>query len=304
MSALAKPSAPAPLDPAEPVIFVSRTFDAPRDLVFQMFTDPRHLPHFWGGRGVTTEVLDMDVRPGGLWRYTMRMGDGAYTSSNLYLEVTAPERIVYRDLPDGWMPGKPLPPVQIHTTIHFVERDGKTKVSGVIRADTIQLRDQMARSGFSRTVEESYDRMADYLGDLAGTVTVLSRFYAAPRDLVFGAWVEPRHLLRWFHASEGWTTPFVETDPRLGGSFRIGFGSPDGSEDFVLEGTYTAFDRPARLAFVMSDGRPVSVSLLEENGGTRLLLELALEKQHSEAEQRDGWGAQLDNLTAVLANPA
>ncbi len=301
MNAIAK-QAPA-LDPVDPVILVSRTFDAPRDLVFQMFTDPRHLPQFWGGRGVKTDVLDMDVRPGGLWRYTMRMGDGSYTSSNLYLEVVAPERIVYRDVPDGWMPGMPLPPVQIHTTISFTERDGKTKVAGVIRADTIALRDQMVRTGFSRTVEESYDRMADYLAGLHGGVTVLSRFYRAPRDLVFNAWIEPRHLLRWFHASEGWTTPFVETDPRVDGSFRVGFGSPDGSEDFVLEGVYTAMDRPGRIAFVMSDGRPVSVTLLEEAGGTRLLLELTLERQHSEAEQREGWGAQLDNLTAVLAAP-
>ncbi|HLF70981.1 MAG TPA: DUF1801 domain-containing protein [Dehalococcoidia bacterium] len=64
--------------------------------------------------------------------------------------------------------------------------------------------------------------------DTSGREIVITRVYDAPRELVFKAWVEPEHLVRWYHASDDWTTPYAETDPRPGGAFRIGFASPDG----------------------------------------------------------------------------
>ena len=67
---------------------------------------------------------------------------------------------------------------------------------------------------------------------------VISREYDAHRETVFNAWIEPAQIVRWFHASKDWTTPFAETDPRPGGTLRIGFSSPDGANDFVFERIY------------------------------------------------------------------
>jgi hypothetical protein len=81
---------------------VTRIFVAPRELVFKMFTDPKHLARFWGPTGYTSTVLEMDPRPGGTFRLEMRGPDGGiYLCKGIYREVVEPERIVYLGEPDG-----------------------------------------------------------------------------------------------------------------------------------------------------------------------------------------------------------
>jgi uncharacterized protein YndB with AHSA1/START domain len=82
-------------DPAtEREIVVTRTFDAPRELVFEAFTDPRHVSQWWGPTGFSTETVHMDVRPGGTWQHVMRGPDGtAYPNFIRYQEVKRPERL-------------------------------------------------------------------------------------------------------------------------------------------------------------------------------------------------------------------
>jgi uncharacterized protein YndB with AHSA1/START domain len=130
----------------------------------------------------------------------------------------------------------------------------------------------------------------------------ITRQFDAPQQLVFDAWVMPEHLLKWFRAAPDWTTPHATTDPRPGGSLSIGFGSPDGKNDFDLTGTYDEVRPPEYLAFTMTDGRPVMVTLEEgPGGGTLLTLKFAAETTHSEELQRAGWTAMVDNLAAHLA---
>jgi uncharacterized protein YndB with AHSA1/START domain len=107
--------------------------------------------------------------------------------------------------------------------------------------------------------------------------------------------------VHWFYASEGWTTPFAETDVRPGGAFRIGFASPDGADDFVFEGVYNEILEPERLVFTLGDGRPVTVTFADQNGKTRLDLRLTLETTYSEEQQREGWTAMLEHLAEYLA---
>ena len=132
-------------------------------------------------------------------------------------------------------------------------------------------------------------------------VIAIARTIDAPRALAFKAWIEPAHILHWYYASEGWTTPYAETDPRPGGAFRIGFGSPDGKNDFAFEGVYKTLSAPQKLVFTIADGRPVTVHFAEAAGKTRITIDLTLETLHSEQQQREGWGAMLDHLGQYLA---
>jgi uncharacterized protein YndB with AHSA1/START domain len=128
----------------------------------------------------------------------------------------------------------------------------------------------------------------------------LTHLYDAPPERVFRAWIEPAQLRHWFHAADGWTTPFAESDPHPGGAFRIGFGSPDGKNDFVFGCTYCDVAPPARLAFTIGDGRPVTVEIDAEDEKPRLVLSLALENVFSEEQQRQGWSAMLTNFGTHL----
>jgi uncharacterized protein YndB with AHSA1/START domain len=74
----------------------SLEFNAPRELVFKMRTAPKHTAQWWGPRLVTNPVCEMDVRPGGAWRYTMHGPDGTdYPNHGAFVEVVRPERISY-----------------------------------------------------------------------------------------------------------------------------------------------------------------------------------------------------------------
>lgn len=139
------------------------------------------------------------------------------------------------------------------------------------------------------------------------TIT-LARTYDAPAALIFDCWLKPEHLIHWYSAGSGWTTPHAHTDPKAGGRFNIGFRGPDG-KGFDFTGTYDEITPPTpgksgRIKFTIDDGRPVWVEMLEKDGKTHLTLVLTLEGAHSEEQLRHGWGAMLDNLALHLERKA
>jgi uncharacterized protein YndB with AHSA1/START domain len=77
-------------------IFIEREFNAPRELVWEAMTNPTHVVNWWGPRGFTTTIEEMDVRPGGVWKHVMHGPDGAnYPNESVFKEVVKPERIMY-----------------------------------------------------------------------------------------------------------------------------------------------------------------------------------------------------------------
>jgi uncharacterized protein YndB with AHSA1/START domain len=131
------------------------------------------------------------------------------------------------------------------------------------------------------------------------TITI-TRLFDAPQSLVFASWLTPEHLVQWYNAGDGWTTPYAQTDPRTGGRFKIGFAGPDGKIAFDFTGSYNEVSAPDRLVFTIDDGRPVTVDFATEGSKTRIILTLTLENTHSEEQQRQGWSAMLANLDTHL----
>ena len=77
-------------------IVTTRVFDAPRELAFEAWTNPKHLVQWWGPNGFTTTIRAIDVRPGGIWRFVMHGPDGVdYENRIVYNEIVKPERLVY-----------------------------------------------------------------------------------------------------------------------------------------------------------------------------------------------------------------
>jgi uncharacterized protein YndB with AHSA1/START domain len=91
-------------------------------------------------------------------------------------------------------------------------------------------------------------------------------------------------------------------DLKKGGKIRIGFGSPDGKNDFVLSGTFTEVTPPTYLAYNLDDGRPVMTRLTAQGAKeTKLVVEFALETTFSEEQQREGWTLMYVHLEQHLA---
>ncbi len=102
----------------------TRVIDAPRDLVFAAFTDPKHLAQWWGPDGFSITTRSFDMRPGGVWRFVMHGPDGRdYENRITFDEIIPPERILYHH--GG---GDDVEPVQFRTTVTFADLGGKTKI--------------------------------------------------------------------------------------------------------------------------------------------------------------------------------
>jgi uncharacterized protein YndB with AHSA1/START domain len=159
---VAKPSAHTLTTPSDREIVMSRVFDAPRALLFKVFLDPESIPHWWGPRGTTTIVDQMDVRPGGAWRYVHRGPDGSESGfRGEYREIVPPERIVYSF---EW---EPMPGHVVVDTVTLTEHDGRTTMTVTSLFDTREDRDGMLASGMEGGAAESWDRLAEYLQTLA-----------------------------------------------------------------------------------------------------------------------------------------
>lgn len=77
-------------------LVITRTFGAPRELVFKAWTEAKHLKHWWGPKGFTITVQEINVKPGGVWTYVMHGPNGVdYNNKIDFIEVVSPERLVY-----------------------------------------------------------------------------------------------------------------------------------------------------------------------------------------------------------------
>lgn len=137
-------------------LVISRLLDAPRALVFSMFTDPAHLSQWWGPRGYTNPVCELDPRPGGTWHNVMRSPEGdEFPTTFVYHEVVEPDRIVYSSQ------AGPAPPAL--TTLSFEDRDGKTLLTIRTLFQSAADRDTTAAMGHVEGVEQSLERLATLL---------------------------------------------------------------------------------------------------------------------------------------------
>lgn len=135
-------------------IVTTRVFDAPRELVYRAWTEARHVAQWWGPNGFTSTIQDMDVRPGGKWRFVMHGPDGRnYPNEIVYVEIVKPQRLVYDHV---------MPP--FHVTVTFDEQGGKTKVTMTHLFATADERETVVRKyGAVEGAKEHLGRLGAYL---------------------------------------------------------------------------------------------------------------------------------------------
>jgi uncharacterized protein YndB with AHSA1/START domain len=122
----------------------------------------------------------------------------------------------------------------------------------------------------------------------------------APMSSVWECFTTPVHITKWNQASADWHTPSATSDLRVGGRFCTRMEAKDGSAGFDFEGTYTAVEPHARLAYAMDDGREVQVDFHEEGDATRVSETFDAERENPVEMQRVGWQAILDSFKAYV----
>jgi len=154
-----------------------REFDAPRDLVFAAFTDPKHLSQWWGPDGFTTTTSSFDMRPGGVWRFVMHGPDGRdYQNRITYEEIVPPERIVYRH--GG---GADVEPVQFRQTIVFEDLGRRTRITWRGDFPSAAERDRVIKEyGADKGLMQTLARLAEYMAAMASSLNQESSMQVQP----------------------------------------------------------------------------------------------------------------------------
>jgi uncharacterized protein YndB with AHSA1/START domain len=279
-------------------IIATRLFDAPRELVFKMWTDPQHIVNWWGPRGFTTTIHEMDVKPGGVWRFVMHGPDGVdYQNKNVYVEVVKPERLVFDHVSGP----------RFRMSVAFADRGGKTEVSVQMLFESTAERDQTVNKfGAIEGLQQTLDRLTGALA--AQRELVITRVFDAPRELVFKAWTDAERMKRWW-GPKGFTNPVCELDVRPRGAIRIHMRAPDGTV-YPMGGVYQEIVPPERLVFTSAalddKGNQLfenlnTITFVEHAGKTKLTLRTRVLKTTPAAAQylagmEQGWNLSLDRL--------
>jgi uncharacterized protein YndB with AHSA1/START domain len=148
--------------PSDREIVLTRLFDAPRHLVFEAMTRPEHVRRWWGilDDKHSVPVCEIDLRPGGAWRFVGRGPKGEYGFHGVYREIAPPDRIVFTEIYD------PFPDVESVVTSIFTEENGKTRLTVKCLYPSVEVRDMVLGTGMAKGAAISYDRLEEVVAEL------------------------------------------------------------------------------------------------------------------------------------------
>jgi len=286
------------LDASPDDLVITRVFDAPRELVWKAWTDPKLVAQWWGPKGFTNPRCEWDARPNGSIHIDMRAPDGVvYPMSGTFQEVVEPERLVFVSsaLDEN---GNSM--FDVLSTVLFADQRGKTSVTLRLRVISVTARAPQYIKGMEMGWQQSLDRLGEHLAEtvaaseiatVAGDREIVgTHIFDAPRDVVWKMWTDRYHVAQWW-GPKGFRTTIHQMDVRPGGEWRFIMHGPDG-RDYHNRIIFREVKKPELLVYEHSpdkDSEPVrfvtTVTLTEEGEGTRvrvhMLFPTAAERNHN-----------------------
>lgn len=293
-------------------IVISRTFDAPRELVFDAFTDVRHVSEWWGPAGFTTTTHERDLCPGGVWRFVMHGPDGTdFDNVIVYREISRPERLNYRHGETESGPGA------FDVTVTFEDvsaEEGRTATRLTLRtvfATAEERNYKVEKYGAIEGGQQTLSRLAEHIVKQNFRVT-FTRIFDAPREMVFRAWTDPEQIARWW-GPHNFANKVRAFEPRPDGAMEIDMIGPDGTV-YPGGGLFLEVVEPERLVFKSSALDPEGTVLLEDHtsvtfeevdGRTRMTLDARILRVQGVGLQylrgmEEGWAQSLERLGVAI----
>lgn len=307
---------------ADREIIIRRLFDAPRDVVFSMWSKPEHLEKWWGPTGFTTTTSEFDFRAGGVWTHVMHGPDGKdYPNFIEYTKIESPSMITYANR-GGVDDGREL---RFISTVTFEERGDATDVTLQMVFENSEDRDYV--KDFYGAVEggqQTLISLARYIAETQApyrerlilalpseTEIQFMRIFDAPRELVFQAMTEAEHITRWMYGPEEYSFLECESDPRVGGEFRFVWNGP-GDQPMGMSGRYIELEPPERIVHTeifdedwTGGETTVTTMLHEEHGTTTMQLTVKYSTQQArdaayQSPMAEGMSMSYDRLDTVI----
>jgi uncharacterized protein YndB with AHSA1/START domain len=288
-------------------IRIERTFRATPERVFDAFTDPAQLAKWWGPEGWRTDTREFDLKPGGMWRHTMRGPAGeAFPNEDRFVEVDRPRRLVIEHLSTP----------RHRKAVTFEPIPGGTRMTFHMTFDHAEdHRIAVETFGAKEGLKETVARLADFVD---GPGFKIEREFRAAPERVWAMWTTPEGVMRWWAPSAkemGFEFRVLEMDVRPGGRYR--FSMKGNGHDLVNAGTYAVVDEPRELLMVwrydifLSPGEtpydvPIRITFERTpSGGTRMVFRQgSLATSQFTKGSRDGVEQNLRFLAAALGEGA
>ena len=239
----------ADASPTASELVLTRVFDAPRALVYRMWTEREHLAQWWGPKAFTNPRCEIDVRRGGTIHIDMRGPDGTvYPMTGTFEEIAPPGRLVFSCGalgPDG------RPMFEVLTTVLLVEEGGKTTLT--VRARVTKAGADAApylkgmKQGWTQSLVRLGKRVKEAAMEQSKREILVSRTFDAPRKLVWRAMTDPKQVVHWW-GPRGFTTTIERMDVRPGGTWRHLMRGPDGVE-YPNQSTFIEVVKPERIVY-------------------------------------------------------
>ncbi len=210
--------------PSDTEILITRSFEAPRTLIWDVLTTPRHLLRWWGPDFCPLVACSIDLRPGGAWRYLARDAEGNELAwRGVYQEIDIPKRMVSTEVFEGF------PEAESLNTMTLIEHDGVTTLRTLVKHASREFRDGHVQSGMEGGMQLTFNRLEDLLA-LADTPAerfrrVGGRFSDRVNEVSSDKWSNPApcagwiasdvvgHLVAWVPAVLGPAGIVFETEP-------------------------------------------------------------------------------------------
>jgi uncharacterized protein YndB with AHSA1/START domain len=315
--------------PQEEDLTLTRIFDAPREIVWEIWTEPELIRRWWGPEGFSAPVARIDLRVGGKYLYCMRSPDCEdFWSTGVYKEIVPYERIVATDsfademgniVPAAHYGTSGVWPKELLVSVTFEEEpDGKTKFTLVHSGIPFGEPRDLAEAGWNESFEK-FDRVLEETVTRTGKTLIAAipgkqdalmiRFFDAPRERVFKAMTDPKLIPKWW-APRRFTIEVDKMEARAGGSWRYLNRDAQGNE-FWFHGVYHQVS-PGRIAATFEfEGMPGHVLLGVwtlgeiEGGRTKLTSKSVFESVGDrdgmmESGMKEGGSESLDRLAELV----
>jgi uncharacterized protein YndB with AHSA1/START domain len=311
-------------------LVITHKFDAPRDLVYKIYTDPNLIPEWWGPRNLTTKIDKMELRPGGIWRYIQHdMQNNEFAFHGVFHSLDANKQIISTFEWEG-MPGH-----VILVTTNFEDEGMWTIVTQRNVFQSVEDRDGMMQQGMEQGTIEGDERFNELLARLNTGQTLaeglerrsddggcvdITRVFNAPPELVWDLWTDANKYMCWWGPKD-FTSPYAKFDLHVGGKYLSCMRGPDGKE-YWDAGTYEEIIEPRRIVYTdtfaddkgnavapsyygMLGDKPVEmaveVTLKDLGGKTMLSIEhCGLPVGDMLDQAREGWNQSFDKLAVCL----
>jgi uncharacterized protein YndB with AHSA1/START domain len=307
-------------------VLINYIIDAPREWVWEAWTQPGRVKQWWGPRTFTTPISEIDLRVGGRYFNCMRSPEGKqYCSVGVFQVVNPPERLVMTDsfadeqgnvVPATYYGMSPATPQEMTIRVSFQEEDGKTRLTLHLLGLAEDKDRDNARLGWT----ESFQKLAAYLDRKrtftltapTGTIAIeVQRIFNAPQEEMFRAYTDPRILERWW-GSEDLSTVVEKMEVRPGGLWRVVQRDRSGNQVAAFHGVYHEAVAPWRLINTFEyEGLPGRVLLetvtFEDRKGATLMTDQMVYQSVQDRDTilqsglQEMAAATLDRLDAYLS---